>query len=177
MIFRETTLQDAYLVDPEKIEDERGSFARAWGQKEFEKQGLDVTFVQANLARSRRKGTLRGMHYQAPPHAEAKLVRCTHGAAFDVIIDLRPDSATYQGWFGVELSAENQRALYMPEGFAHGYQTLTDDTDLFYLVSAFYAPEAERGVRYDDPAFGIAWPQEVNVISEKDQRWADYDGE
>ena len=129
---------------------------------------------QANIAHSNAKGTLRGLHYQVPPYAEAKLVRCTRGAIYDVIVDLRTASPTYKKWIGVELSADNHRMLYVPEGFAHGYQTLTDDAEVFYMVTAFYAPGAERGIRYDDPAFGITWPVEVQVISEKDKSWEDF---
>jgi dTDP-4-dehydrorhamnose 3,5-epimerase len=175
MIFEETKLKGAFVIRIEKIEDERGFFARAWCQKEFAAHGLNLQFVQANLAANRNKGTLRGMHYQVAPYQEAKLVRCTKGTLYDVIIDLRPDSATYGKWFGTELSAANNKMLYVPGNFAHGYQTLKNDTEAFYLVSAFYSPAHERGLRWNDPAFGIEWPvTEKVVISEKDQNWPDY---
>ena len=174
MIFTETKLPGAYLIDIEKRGDQRGFFARGWCQKEFEAHDLIPRVVQTNISLSKRKGTLRGMHYQVAPYAEAKLVRCTRGALYDVIIDLRPDSPTHMQWLGVELSAENYKMLYVPEGFAHGFQTLVDNTEVTYQVSQFYTPEAEGGVRYNDPAFGIEWPLEVQVISDKDQSWPDY---
>jgi dTDP-4-dehydrorhamnose 3,5-epimerase len=174
VIFTETKLPGAYLIDIEKRADQRGFFARGWCQKEFEAHDLIPRVVQTNISLSKRKGTLRGMHYQVAPYAEAKLVRCTRGALYDVIIDLRPDSPTYMQWLGVELSAENYKMLYVPEGFAHGFQTLVDNTEVTYQVSQFYTPEAEGGVRYNDPAFGIEWPLEVQVISDKDQSWPDY---
>ncbi len=176
MIFTETKLPGAFVIDIERHGDARGFFARAWCEDEFAAQGLRPDFVQANVGFSTQKGTLRGLHYQAAPHQEAKLVRCTDGAVFDVMVDLRPDSPTHKQWVGVELSQENHRMLYVPEGFAHGYQSLRDQTEVFYLVSSFYAPDAEAGIRYDDPAFGIEWPLDVAAISEKDRRWADYDG-
>jgi dTDP-4-dehydrorhamnose 3,5-epimerase len=177
MIFAETDLRGAYLVDLEHREDDRGFFARAWCATEFAAHGLSTRLVQANISFNTRPGTLRGMHYQVEPHAEAKLVRCTRGAIYDVIIDLRPDSPTYKRWVGVELTAENRRALYVPEGFAHGYQTLVAGTETFYQVSEFYAPEAERGVRWDDPAFGIEWPDPGNaILSDKDACWPDFTG-
>lgn len=175
MIFEETRLEGAFVIHIEKHEDERGFFARAWCQKEFAAHGINLQFCQANLAASRNKGTLRGMHYQVAPNQEAKLVRCTKGALYDVIIDLRPDSKTYGKWFGIELSTVNHKMLYVPENFAHGYQTLENDTEVFYLVTAFYSPAHEKGLRWDDPAFGINWPQKENlIISEKDQNWPDY---
>jgi dTDP-4-dehydrorhamnose 3,5-epimerase len=175
MIFEETKLKGAFVILIEKREDERGFFARAWCQKEFEAHGLKPRFVQANLAANRKRGTVRGMHYQVAPHREAKLVRCTKGAVYDVIIDLRPDSDTYGRWLGVELSSANHKMLYVPEDFAHGYQTLKDGTEVFYLVSAFYSPAHEKGLRWNDPAFDIKWPKTENlVISQKDQSWPDY---
>ncbi len=177
MIFKETKLPGAFVIEPEKIEDERGFFARAWCEEEFEAHGLTPRFVQFNLAGNRHAGTLRGLHYQALPHREAKLVRCTKGAVYDVIVDLRPDSPTHKQWVNVELTGSNHRMLYIPEGFAHGYQTLADRSELFYCVTAFYAPDAERGLRHDDPAFGIEWPRDVQAISEKDQQWAPYEAE
>ena len=174
MIFRETKLQGSFIIEIEKHQDERGFFARAWCEKEFEAHGLSLRWVQANLAHSRKRGTLRGLHYQAAPHEEAKLMRCVRGAMYDVIIDLRPDSPTVGQWVGVELTADNRRALYVPEGFAHGYQTLVDDTEVFYPVSQFYTPSSERGVRWNDPAFAIEWPiAEGLILSEKDRTWAD----
>jgi dTDP-4-dehydrorhamnose 3,5-epimerase len=174
MIFTETRLQGAYLIDIEKREDHRGFFARTWCQHEFGEHGLVARLVQANLSFNRQRGTLRGMHYQTPPYAEAKLVRCTRGAIYDVIVDLRPDSPSFKQWIGVELSAVNYRMLYVPEGFAHGFQTLEDNVEIMYQVTQFYTPEAEGGIRYNDPALGIMLPLEVTVISEKDAAWADF---
>lgn len=173
MIFSPTPLRDAYLVDLEKIEDARGFFARAWCSEEFRKKGLHGDSVQINVGYSRKKGTLRGMHYQVEPHAEVKVVRCTRGAVYDVIVDLRPDSTTASRWFGTELSSENHRMLYVPKGFAHGYLTLTDDAEIYYLTSTPYAPESARGARYNDPSFEIIWPGTVTVISEQDKNWPD----
>jgi len=177
MIFTETKLPGAYLIDVEKREDHRGFFARGWCQREFEAHGLVPCVVQANISFNKRKGTLRGMHYQIAPYAETKLVRCIRGALYDVIIDLRSESPTYMQWLGVELTAENYRMLYVPEGFAHGFQTLVDNTEATYQVSQFYTPGAEGGVRYDDPAFGIEWPIDVQVISDKDRSWPNYSPE
>ena len=174
MIFTETELAGAYIIDIKRIEDERGFFGRSWCRREFEDHGLNPTHVQSNVGFSHRQGTLRGMHYQAAPHAEAKLVRCTAGTIYDLIVDLRPDSPTHRHWLGVELSAENHRMLYVPEGFAHGYQTLTDNSEIFYQTSAFFNADSAGGVRYDDPAFGIEWPIAVSVISDKDRSWPDY---
>jgi dTDP-4-dehydrorhamnose 3,5-epimerase len=171
MLFTHTPIPSAYLVDLEKRSDERGFFGRAWCAREFAEHGIDVSFVQGNVAVSARRGTLRGMHYQQAPHEEAKLVRCTRGSVWDVLLDLREHSPTFGRSFGVELSAATHRMLYIPPGCAHGYQSLTDDAEVFYLVSNYYNPAAERGVRYDDPAFGIAWPLEVTVLSEKDMSW------
>lgn len=171
MIFTEGALPDTYVIDPERKADARGYFARIFCQQEFAAHGLTQTVAQANVSFNHERGTLRGMHYQATPHEEVKVVRCMQGALYDVIVDVRPDSETYGRWMGVELTAENGRALYVPEGFAHGYITLTDDTEAVYFVSAFYTPGAERGVRYDDPAIGIEWPISVSVISEKDRSW------
>ena len=175
MIFRETKLKDAFIIEMEPIKDMRGFFARAWCKKEFEKHGLKSTLVQANITFSRERGTLRGMHYQVAPYQEAKVVRCIKGAVFDVIIDLRPDSPTYREWVGIELTQDNYKMLYVPEGFAHGYQTSEDNTEVFYQVSQFYRPQSERGIRWNDPAFGISWPHTQNlVISEKDEKWPDF---
>ncbi|MBA4369210.1 MAG: dTDP-4-dehydrorhamnose 3,5-epimerase [Desulfobacterium sp.] len=175
MIFTETFLKGAYTIDLEERGDERGFFARAYCRNEFKVHGLNSNIVQANLAYTKKKGTIRGMHYQIAPHEETKLMRCISGAIFDVIIDLRPDSSTYKRWFGIELSAENKKMLYIPEGFAHGYQSLTDHIETFYMVSAFYAPESERAVRWNDPVFSIEWPIMENLtISEKDRNCPDY---
>ncbi|HXW97160.1 MAG TPA: dTDP-4-dehydrorhamnose 3,5-epimerase [Gemmatimonadales bacterium] len=174
MIFGSTPLPGAAVVDLERREDERGFFARSFCQREFEAQGLETTVAQCNVSFNRRRGTLRGMHWQAAPHGEAKLVRVTRGALWDVIVDLRPESATYCRWFGVELSAENHRALYIPRGFAHGFQTLVDDVEVFYQMSTSYVPDAQRGVRWDDPAFGIEWPILPPFLSERDATYPDY---
>ncbi len=168
MIFTETPLKGAYIIELERIEDERGFFARSWCAAEFAEHGLNPNLAQCNLSFNKKKGTLRGMHYQAAPHEEAKLVRCTKGAIYDVIIDLRPDLPTFKQWFGVELTAENRKALYIPEGFAHGFQTVKDNTEVFYQMSEFYHPESDRGVRYDDPAFGIEWSSANITVSPKD---------
>jgi len=175
VIFNETVLKGAFIIELRKIEDERGFFARAWCQKEFTANGLNPCLLQCNLAFNKARGTIRGMHYQAPPYQEAKLVRCTRGAIYDVIIDLRPDSQSYLKWIGVELTEDNHAMLYVPEDFAHGYQTLTNNAEVFYQVSQFYSPEFERGVRWNDPVFGIDWPETENyVISEKDKNHPDY---
>lgn len=175
MIFTETELPGAFVIDLERREDDRGFFARAWCAQEFAEHGLNTRLVQANLSFNHHKGTLRGMHFQHDPAAETKVIRATRGSILDVIVDLRPDSPTYTKWIGVELSAENRRALYVPEGFAHGYQTLEPDTETYYLVTEFYTPEAEGGVRWNDPAFGIEWPDPDNpLLSEKDASWPDF---
>lgn len=177
MIFTETKLKGAYIIEPEKKADERGFFARTWCQHEFEAQGLNPRLVQCNISYNARRSTLRGMHHQAAPYAEAKLVRCTRGAIHDVIIDLRPDSATYKQYVAVLLDADHHRMLYIPEGFAHGFQTLEDDTEVFYQMSVVYRPEAARGVRWDDPVFSIDWPQaECRHISDRDRNWPDFAG-
>jgi len=171
MIFTETSLAGTFLIDIQPNEDSRGFFSRSWCQNEFADHGLVTEIRQMNIAFNRHSGTLRGLHYQNEPHAEAKTVSCVNGAAFDVAVDLRESSPTYLQWIGYELSAENHRSLYIPEGFAHGYQTLAKNTELRYLVSEFYAPGAESGIRYDDPAIGIAWPSPPQVISDKDKSW------
>lgn len=172
MIFRETELRGAYIIEPELIQDERGFFARTWSQEEFASRGLNSKLVQCSSSFNKQLGTLRGMHYQIPPHEEAKLVRCTAGAIYDVIVDLRENSPTRSKWLGVELSAGNRLIVYVPEGFAHGFQTLEDHTEVFYQVSEYYHPESARGVRWDDPAFGIDWPLGISVISERDRSHA-----
>ena len=174
MEFTETTLKGAYVVRLRKIEDDRGYFARAWCCDEFLQQGLNPAIVQLNVGFSHRRGTVRGMHYQLAPHAEAKFIRCTRGAIYDVIIDLRERSPTFGRWYGLELAPDNGLMLYAPEGFAHGYQTLQDDTEMYYLTSAHYAPAAARGVRYDDPTFGVTWPLPVSLISMADRQWPDF---
>ena len=174
MIFNKTELKDAYIIEPEKLEDKRGFFARTWDTKIFEENGLNPKIVQCNISRSLKKGTLRGMHYQIDPYAETKIIRCTQGKICDVIIDLRENSPTYKKWQAFELSAENHKMLYVPEGFAHGFQSLEDDTEIFYQVSQFYNPESERGVRWNDPVFNIKWPLEEKIISEKDESLADF---
>ena len=174
MKFQETGLDGAYIVSLEKKKDERGFFARGWCAKEFSAQGLSTRLVQANISFNERKGTLRGMHYQSAPRCEAKLVRCTRGAIYDVIVDLRPASKTYEKWIGTELGANNHSMLYVPEGFAHGFVTLENDSEVLYFVTEFYSPEFERGVRFDDPHFRINWPVRIEVISQKDKSWPDF---
>ncbi len=175
MFFEPTPLDGAYTIELQRHQDERGYFARTWCCREFAEKGLATKLVQANMAFNRHKGTVRGLHYQCAPHAESKLVRCVRGAIFDVIVDLRPTSATYCRWFGTRLTSENGRMLYVPEGFAHGYQTLSDDSEIFYMVSEFYAPASEGGVRWNDLRFDISWPiTDSVVISEKDRSWPDY---
>lgn len=174
MIFQETNLKGVYIIELERIEDERGFFARTWCQREFQKCGINPNLVQCNISFNRKKGTLRGMHYQAAPYEETKLVRCTMGAICDVIIDLRLDSETFRQWVSVELTAENRKMLYIPGGFAHGFLTLIDNTEVFYQMSEFFAPEYARGVRWNDPAFRINWPEKVVVISEKDKQYKDF---
>jgi dTDP-4-dehydrorhamnose 3,5-epimerase len=175
MIFEETPLPGAFVIELEKREDDRGFFARAFCENEFKKQGLVSGFVQINDSLSVRRGTLRGLHYQLPPRSETKLVRCVRGALYDVVLDLREDSPTFGRSFGIELSAQNRRMLYVPKQFAHGFLTTADDTEAFYLVDAFYSPEHERGIRYDDPGFMIEWPFRPLVVSEKDARHPDFD--
>lgn len=172
MIFTETSLKGAYIIDLERREDERGFFARAFCQQEFAAHGLKAVIAQANVAFNYKKGTLRGMHFQYPPAAETKLVRCTRGAILDVIIDLRPESPTYLQHIAVELNETNQQALYVPERFAHGYQVLQDNTEASYQAGEFYTPSAEGGLRYNDPRLGLLWPLPVTVISEKDRHCA-----
>lgn len=174
MIFTETKLRGAFIIDPEPRADHRGFFARSFCAREFAEHGLNERVVNTNISSNIAKGTLRGMHFQRPPYAEAKLVRCTRGAIYDVIVDLRADSPTFKQWVGVELTADNYRQLYVPEGFAHGFQTLEDHTDVVYQVSEFYTPGAEGGLRFNDPSFAITWPLAVAVISDKDAAWPDY---
>lgn len=172
MIFTETKLKGAYIIDVKRLEDERGFFGRSYCMQEFEMHGLNINVMQANVSYNKKKGTLRGMHMQAAPFGETKLVRCTRGSIYDVIIDMRPDSETFKQWIGVSLNADNYRMLYVPEGFAHGFITLQDNTDVTYQVTQMYVPVAERAYRWDDPAFNIKWPVDPIVISEKDRSHA-----
>ena len=175
MEFKDTGLDGAFLIALRKIEDPRGYFARAWCSGEFAKRGLTSTVSQINVGFNPHKGTLRGLHYQQAPHAEAKVVRCTRGAVWDVIVDLRPGSPTRGRWFGAELTADSANMMYAPEGFAHGYQTLCDDSELSYLTSMPYAPDAARGVRYNDPVLNISWPLPPRLVSKADEGWPDYE--
>ncbi|MGD0229662.1 MAG: dTDP-4-dehydrorhamnose 3,5-epimerase [Syntrophorhabdales bacterium] len=175
MKFIQTPLKDAYIVEMEPFCDERGMFARAFCCREFEERGMKPDVVQCNISHSVWKGILRGLHYQAAPFAETKMVRCIRGGIYDVIVDIRPVSPTYLGWFGVELTSANRRMLYVPEGFAHGYETLADDSEIFYMVSQFYAPEFERGIRWNDRLFGIEWPYGDPMISPKDAGYPDFE--
>jgi dTDP-4-dehydrorhamnose 3,5-epimerase len=174
LIFTETKLAGAFVIEMERRADERGFFARTFCRQEFEARGLNAEVAQCNVSFNKRKGTLRGMHYQAAPFGEAKLVRCTAGSLYDVIIDLRPTSATFKKHFAVELSAKNGRMLYIPEDFAHGFQTLQDDTEVFYQMAQRYSAEHARGVRWNDPAFGIAWPEGQRTIIERDRNYPDF---
>ncbi len=174
MIFTETSLKGAFILELEKREDERGFFARSWCQKEFEAHGLNPRTVQCNVSFNKRKGTLRGMHYQVAPFEEAKLVRCTRGAIYDVIIDLRPGSPTFRRHVSDVLSQDNHRMLYVPEGVAHGFQTLEDNTEVFYQMSEFYSPQHARGVRYDDAAFGIQWKLASPIVNDRDRNYPDF---
>ena len=174
MIFRTTSLAGAYIIDLERLEDERGFFARTFCSREFEKRGLNPRLVQCNVSTNRRRGTWRGMHYQVPPRQEAKLVRCTRGAICDVMIDLRPDSCTYGGNVMVNLDAQVRRMVYIPEGFAHGFITLEDDTEVFYQMSEYYSPECARGFRWNDPAFSLRLPIHVAVVSDRDRDYPDF---
>jgi dTDP-4-dehydrorhamnose 3,5-epimerase len=174
MIFTETKLKGAFIIEPERLEDERGFFARIFCRKEFEVYGLNPNLLQCSISYNRLKGTLRGMHYQIPPHEEAKLIRCTMGAIYDVMLDLRPNSPTYRQWVSAELTGENRLTLYVPEGIAHGFQTLQDQTEVLYQMSEFYNAESARGVRWDDPFFAIQWPGKPLVISRKDESYRNF---
>ena len=171
MRFTKTDIAGAWVIDPNPLEDTRGRFMRAWCVREFAEHGLDFSPVQANMGFSLHRGTVRGMHFQEAPALEAKLVRCTRGAIFDVVLDFRPGSPSYGKWYGVELNSENAQMLYVPEHCAHGYQTLEDHTEIYYMASGFYSPGSVRGVRFDDPAFNIQWPLVATVISEQDRNW------
>ena len=174
MIFHETEIKGVFIIDPKRVEDERGFLARTWCQRKFQAHGLNTVWVQSNIVFNWKKGTLRGLHYQAKPHGEVKLVRCTRGAIHDVVVDLRPGFQSLGKWVSVELSAENRRMLYIPKGFAHGYQTLTDHTEVSYQMSEFYHPESARGVRWNDPAFGIHWPEGKRILSDRDSAFSDF---
>jgi len=174
MRFQETKIPGLVLIDLERREDHRGFFARSWCEREFLEQGLNARVLQINVGYTAKRGGLRGMHFQIAPNAEAKTARCTRGAIFDVAVDLRPESPTFKQWFGAELTASNHRIMHIPEGCAHGYQTLMNDTEMEYLTTAFYSPQHATGVRFDDPAFGIVWPLPVSSISEVDQSWPDF---
>lgn len=174
MIFRETLLKGALIIEPERIEDDRGFLARSFCQREFEAHGLNPRVVQCNISFNKRRGTLRGLHYQVAPHEEAKLVRCTQGAIYDVIVDLRPASPTFKQWVAVELSSANGCMVFVPEGFAHGFQTIEDDSEVFYQMSEFYGPESACGVRWDDSAFEIRWPLAEKIVSPRDAGFPDF---
>jgi dTDP-4-dehydrorhamnose 3,5-epimerase len=174
MIFQASRLSGAFVIDPQRLDDERGFFARTFCRDEFAAHGLRPNFVQCNISLNSRKGTLRGMHYQDKPYEEAKLVRCTRGAIFDVIVDIRKKSVTYGQWFGVELTADNRRMLYVPEGFAHGFQTVEDDSEVFYQMAEMYKSEYARGIRWNDPSFNIAWPLPNPIISPRDAAYPDF---
>jgi dTDP-4-dehydrorhamnose 3,5-epimerase len=177
MIFKETKLSGAFVIDIEPHEDLRGFFAGSWSAADFAAHGLSSTIAECNISFNKRRGTLRGMHFQAAPHAQVKVVRCTAGAIFDVIVDLRPESATFRQWVGVELTSANHRMLYVPVGFAHGFQTLVDDTEVFYQMSDVYAPDLAGGVRWNDPAFGIDWPEcEERIITNRDNEYPNFSG-
>jgi dTDP-4-dehydrorhamnose 3,5-epimerase len=174
MTFHKTKISGVFEIHLERKPDERGFFARTWCQDEFESQGLNSKWVQSSISFNSRKGTLRGMHFQAAPHAETKVVRCTSGAIYDVVVDLRPHSPTFKDWIALTLTAENRDMIYIPEGCAHGFLTLRNDSEILYQMSEFYSAESARGVRWDDPAFQIAWPEDVAVISERDRTYPDF---
>lgn len=176
MILRPTSLPGLLVLDPEPKADERGWFARTWCRREFEERGIGFAPVQCSASFNARRGTLRGLHYQAPPHAEAKIVRCTRGRVFDVAVDLRPDSPCFRRWHAEELAADTARALFIPAGFAHGFLTLEDASEVFYMIDTPYRPASARGVRWNDPAFGIPWPGTPAVICERDRNWTDFEG-
>lgn len=174
VIFQETTLKGAFVIEMDCLQDERGFFARSYCAKEFAANGLDARLVQCNVSYNRLRGTLRGMHYQAAPAAETRVVRCTRGAIYDVIVDLRPEAPTYKKFLSVVLTADNRRMLYIPQRFAHGFLTLADDTEIFYQMSEFYSPGCAQGFRWDDPSFRISWPEKIQIISEKDRSYPNY---
>ena len=171
MIFKETKLKGAFVIELEKFEDERGFFALSWSRRAFAEHSLESELVECNVSFNRKKGTLRGMHYQEAPYSQVKVIRCTMGSVYDVIVDLRRDSPSFKQWIGQELTATNRLMMYVPRDFAHGFQTLEDNTEILYMASAYYAPGEARGVRYDDPVFAISWPLEVASISDQDRNW------
>jgi len=175
MIFTEIQLKGVYIIEPERLADERGFFARTWCQKELASYGLENRLAQCSISYNPKKGTLRGMHFQTAPWEEVKIVRCTCGAIYDVVIDLRPGSPTFKKWFGLTLSQEKRNMIYIPKGFAHGFMTLSDQVEVFYQISQFYVPDHADGVRWNDPAFGIQWPMEVQLISERDNTYPDFE--
>lgn len=174
MIFLETELSGSYVIDLERLEDARGFFARSWCQREYAAHGLNPRLVQCNISFNPFKGTLRGMHYQVTPFEEAKLIRCTRGSIYDVVVDLRSNSASFGKYFSIVLTSENRKMLYVPEGFAHGFMTMEDHTEVFYQMSEFYAPEHAKGFRWNDPVFGIRWPGEVKIMSDRDRSYPDF---
>ncbi|MGH7270525.1 MAG: dTDP-4-dehydrorhamnose 3,5-epimerase family protein [Polyangiaceae bacterium] len=174
MIFKATSIAGAFLIEPEKHVDDRGSFTRIWCGREFEEHGLDARFVQSSVSANARKGTLRGMHYSVPPHAEVKTVRCVRGAIYDVMLDLRVGSPTFRGSFAATITADNALAVYVPAGVAHGFQTLEDSSDVLYQMSEFYDPECARGVRWDDPAFDLRWPEGARILSDRDRSYPQF---
>ena len=175
MIFKETRLAGSYVVEVQKLADHRGFFGRAWCAREFEAHGLNPKFVQINTSCTKKKGTIRGFHFQIKPYGEAKFIRCTRGRIFDVIIDLRPESPTFKQWVGHELSADNAMMVYAPEHFAHGFVSLEDDCEVYYPVTEFYTPQAERGIRWNDPTFNIEWPIPIEIFTEKDMSHPNFD--
>lgn len=175
MTFHETRISGVFEINVEPVRDERGFFARSWCRKEFEGRGLNSNLVQCSISYNRKQGTLRGMHYQAVPYAETKVVRCTHGAIYDVVLDLRPQSPTFRDWIAVILTAENRKMVYVPEGCAHGFLTLNDESEVFYQMSEFYDAGSARGVRWNDPAFQITWPEKVEVLSERDRSYPNFE--
>ena len=175
MIFSKTKLSDACIIEIEKIEDERGFFARTWDKEKFLENGIDFEFLQSSISLSKKKGTIRGMHYQTKPFEESKIIRCTRGSIFDVIIDLRSDSKTFKEWFGIELSENNYRCMYIPKGFAHGFQTLEDDSEVTYQISEMYKPEYAKGIRWNDEFFEIKWPLIPTIMSKKDEKFLKFD--
>jgi dTDP-4-dehydrorhamnose 3,5-epimerase len=174
MIFTETKLSGSYVIEIEKVKDERGFFSRTFDKKEFSKKGLDSEFVQSSVSQNKKKGTIRGMHYQIKPFEETKLVRCTKGKIFDIIIDLRQDSKTFKEWFSIELSQENYKILYIPKGFAHGFQTLEHNSEVYYNISQFYNSQYSKGIRWDDKTFNIKWPHDISIISQKDLFYTEF---
>jgi dTDP-4-dehydrorhamnose 3,5-epimerase len=177
VVFYETNIEGAFVIEPERVEDERGFFARTWCRREFETRGLNPCLMQCNISFNKKKGTLRGMHYQQEPYEEVKLVRCTMGGIYDVIIDLRSGSPTFKKWTAVEMTAENRRMIYIPVGLAHGFQSLTDNSEVLYQMSEFYHPESAHGLRWNDPTFGIEWPLPIKTISTKDMSYPNWNSE